>query len=121
MDSPSTDSVSTRHPLAVLRFLGLVLLGSGVGGVAALAAVGFVNALVWLNDLLLISPRGQMMADDTTLVVLATLLVPTFGGLLVGQLHRGLPGGRPIPLPTPSLPSRPAEVAYPPRLVLSQR
>ncbi|CAD5249801.1 MULTISPECIES: chloride channel protein [Halomonadaceae] len=95
MDSPSTDSVSPRHPLAVLRFLGLVLLGSVVGGVAALVAVGFVNAVVWLNDLLLISPRGQMMAADTSLVILATLLVPTLGGLLVGQLHRGLPGGRP--------------------------
>ncbi|MCD1585655.1 chloride channel protein [Halomonas profundus] len=94
MDSPSTDSVSPRHPLAVLRFLGLVLLGSVVGGVAALVAVGFVNAVVWLNDLLLISPRGQMMAADTSLVILATLLVPTLGGLLVSQLHRGLPGGR---------------------------
>lgn len=121
MDSPSTDSVSTRHPLAVLRFLGLVLLGSGVGGVAALAAVGFVNAVLWLNDLLLISPRGQMMADDTTLVVLATLLVPTFGGCLLVNCTVACLGPAPIPLPTPSLPSRPAEVAYPPRLVLSQR
>ncbi|WAM49119.1 chloride channel protein [Vreelandella venusta] len=95
MDSFSTDSVSTRHPLAVLRFLGLVVLGSGVGGVAALAAVGFVNTVVWLNDLLLISPRGQMMAANTTLVTLATLLVPTLGGLLVGQLHRNLPESRP--------------------------
>jgi CIC family chloride channel protein len=81
--------------MAVLRFLGLVLLGSIVGGVAALVAVGFVNAVLWLNDLLLISPRGQMMAANTTLVILATLLIPTLGGLLVGQLHRGLPGGRP--------------------------
>ncbi|WP_431023556.1 chloride channel protein [Halomonas sp. H5] len=79
----------------MLRFLGLVLLGGLIGGVAALAAAGFVNAVVWLNDLLLISPRGRMMTADATLVMLATLLVPTLGGLVVGQLHRGLPGGRP--------------------------
>ncbi len=95
MDSPSADGLSTRRPLAVLRFLGLVLLGGLIGGVAALAAAGFVNAVLWLNDLLLISPRGRMMTADATLVVLATLLVPTLGGLVVGQLHRGLPGGRP--------------------------
>ncbi|WP_355660922.1 chloride channel protein [Halomonas salifodinae] len=95
MDSPLALGPKVRRVLAIWRFLGLVLLGALIGGVAALAAVGFVNAVVWLNDLLLISPRGRMMAADATLVVLATLLVPTLGGLVVGQLHRGLPDGRP--------------------------
>ncbi|GKW50488.1 chloride channel protein [Halomonas sp. NCCP-2165] len=94
MDSPLFGP-KVRRVLAVWRFLGLVLLGALIGGVAALAAVGFVNAVVWLNDLLLISPRGRMMVADPGLVVLATLLVPTLGGLVVGQLHRGLPDGRP--------------------------
>ncbi|MDC8804396.1 chloride channel protein [Halomonas pacifica] len=94
MDSPLFGP-KVRRALAVWRFLGLVLLGALIGGVAALAAVGFVNAVVWLNDLLLISPRGRMMAADPGLVVIATLLVPTLGGLVVGQLHRGLPDGRP--------------------------
>lgn len=94
MDSPLFGP-KVRRVLAVWRFLGLVVLGALIGGVAALAAVGFVNAVVWLNDLLLISPRGRMMAAAPGLVVIATLLVPTLGGLVVGQLHRGLPDGRP--------------------------
>nr|WP_223287207.1 hypothetical protein [Halomonas elongata] len=51
----------TQGARGMLRFLGLVVLGALIGGLAALAAVGFVSAVLWLNDLLLISPRGRMM------------------------------------------------------------
>ncbi|WP_136246958.1 chloride channel protein [Halomonas borealis] len=79
----------------MLRFLGLVALGGVIGGLAALAAVGFVAAVVWLNDLLLISPRGRMMFAHPEWLALATVLVPSLGGLIVGQLHRAIPEGRP--------------------------
>ncbi|MFG6178880.1 chloride channel protein [Halomonas sp. THAF12] len=95
MTMPDTGKVEGRGARGVLRFLGLVALGGVIGGVAALAAVGFVSAVLWLNDLLLISPRGRMMFDHPEWLAVATVLVPTLGGLVVGQLHRAIPEGRP--------------------------
>ena len=65
----------------------LTLLPVGVGTGAALIAQAFVAAVVWLNDVLLITPgsRGRAEAD---LLLVATLAVPTLGGLLVGLLRR---------------------------------
>ncbi|MDN6181070.1 MAG: chloride channel protein [Halomonas subglaciescola] len=79
----------------MLRFLGLVLLGALTGGLAALAAAGFVSAVIWLNDLLLISPRGRMMFDHPQALAIATVAIPTLGGLVVGQLHRAIREQRP--------------------------
>jgi chloride channel protein, CIC family len=84
-----------RGPLPVLRFLGLVLLGAAVGGVAALFAAGFVRGVLWLNELLLISPRSRMMFALPELLVLTTIAVPAVGGLIVGYLHRTIPEQRP--------------------------
>ncbi len=84
-----------RGPFAVVRFLGLVLLGAGIGGVAGLFAVGFVSALLWLNDILLISPRSRMMFDRPEVLVAATVAVPALGGLVVGLIHRAIPERRP--------------------------
>ncbi|TFH87415.1 CBS domain-containing protein [Billgrantia azerbaijanica] len=77
------------------RFLALVLLGALVGGVAAFLAAGFVSAVLWLNEALLISPRSRMMFDHPGLLLAATIAVPALGGLVVGLLHRGIPEGRP--------------------------
>ncbi|MCG6657952.1 chloride channel protein [Halomonas campisalis] len=79
----------------MLRFLGLVMLGAIIGAVAALLAVGFVAVVLWLNDLLLISPRSRMMVESPGVLVVATLAVPALGGLVVGLLHRGIPEQRP--------------------------
>ncbi|ALM54720.1 chloride channel protein [Halomonas huangheensis] len=79
----------------MLRFLGLVVLGGVIGGLAASLAAGFVGLVLWLNDILLISPRGRMMFSDPSMLVLAMLLVPTVGGLVVGQLHRLIRERRP--------------------------
>ncbi|MGO1625478.1 MAG: chloride channel protein [Halomonadaceae bacterium] len=79
----------------MLRFLGLVALGALIGCLAALAAMGFVGAVIWLNDLLLISPRGRMMFAHPEALAIATVAVPTLGGLVVGQLHRAIREGRP--------------------------
>ena len=84
-----------RGPLPVLRFLGLVLLGAAIGGVAALFATGFVRGVLWLNELLLISPRSRMMFDHSGALIAATVAVPTLGGLIVGHLHRHIPERRP--------------------------
>ncbi|WP_246389928.1 chloride channel protein [Halomonas cerina] len=79
----------------MVRFLGLVVLGAVIGGVAALLAAGFVIAVLALNEWLLISPRSRMMFDHGTLLALATVAVPTIGGLAAGLLHRGIPERRP--------------------------
>jgi len=94
-DQAQQSSPSAFLVLRVVRFLGLVALGAIVGGVAALVAVSFVAGVVWLNDTLLISPRGRMMFEYPHWLVVTTLAVPILGGVLVGQLHRLLPQHRP--------------------------
>ncbi|MBS9402221.1 chloride channel protein [Halomonas sp. TRM85114] len=95
MDALPECPASGRGPLAVVRFLGLVLLGATVGAVAALFAVAFVSLVLALNDLLMISPRSRMMFDHAGLLLAATIAVPTLGGLVVGVLHRAIPERRP--------------------------
>jgi CIC family chloride channel protein len=84
-----------RGVLGMVRFLGLVVLGAIIGAVAALLAVGFVAAVLWLNDTLLISPRSRMMFEHGAILMAATIAVPALGGLLVGWLHRFIPERRP--------------------------
>lgn len=78
-----------------LRVFTMTLLGIAVGICVALLAVGFVEAVDWLNEFFLISPRSRMMAGDTTWLVVATITVPTIGGLLVGLLCLLIPERRP--------------------------
>jgi len=77
-----------------LGVLASVLLGLTTGLVAAVAAVGFVAGVEWLNDLLLISPRSRMMFADQGLLMTATVAVPATAGLVVGVVQRAIDGGR---------------------------
>ena len=71
------------------------VLGVLLGGLASLAATGFVAAIGWLNDVLWVSPRSRMMAGDWRWLPLLTVAVPCAGGLLVGLIKWALlPGGR---------------------------
>lgn len=97
------DRDSARNTFAVVapagvvarRAAGVVLFGAVTGSLASAAAVGFVAAVQALNDVLLISARSRMMTDDTALLIAATIVVPTVGGLIVGLFNRYLiPGGR---------------------------
>ncbi|MFC3285091.1 chloride channel protein [Litchfieldella rifensis] len=85
----------SKGPLSVVRFLGLVILGTVIGAIAALCAVGFVAAVLWLNDVLLISPRSRMMFAHPGILIATTIAVPALGGLIVGLLHRQIPEHRP--------------------------
>ncbi|WP_148254951.1 chloride channel protein [Aidingimonas lacisalsi] len=85
----------TTGPMAIARFLALVLLGAAIGGIAALCAVGFVAIVFFLNDTLLISPRSRMMFGHEQWLIAATIAVPTIGGLLAGMLHRWIRERRP--------------------------
>ena len=70
-------------------------LGTVVGALASLAAIGFVDLVALLNEWLLISPRSRFMAEDTGWLALATICVPALGGLIVGVVHRYVPERRP--------------------------
>ncbi|MDT0499490.1 chloride channel protein [Halomonas sp. PAR7] len=89
------DPPTPRGLVTLLRFLGLVVLGATVGGVAALFAAGFVRGVLWLNEILLISPRSRMMFAWPEWLILTTVAVPVLGGLIVGHLHQLLPERRP--------------------------
>lgn len=74
----------------ILQLTRVTALGILIGGVSAVLANLFVAGVGWMNEALLISPRSRMMQTDGRLIIAATLIVPTLGGLLVGLLHRGI-------------------------------
>ncbi len=70
------------HVIAVLSLIGLT-----VGAAAALAAIGFVEALLALNDILLVSAYARVEYEGRALLLAgATLAAPTLGGLAVGLI-----------------------------------
>lgn len=79
----------------VRRVAVITLLGFAVGCVVALAAVAFVDAVIWLNDALFISPRSRMLAANKPWLAAATVAVPALGGLVVGILCWLIPEQRP--------------------------
>jgi CIC family chloride channel protein len=77
------------------RALAVSLLGLVLGGLASLAAMGFVAAVEWLNDVLWVSARSRMIHGDWRWLPWVTITVLAIGGLLVGLLNRYvLPVGR---------------------------
>jgi len=87
------DSFGTLcYRIAILSLLALVL-----GSLASLAAIAFIESVHWLNDALLISPRSRVQVQNPFLLSVATILVPTLGGLVVGiVLHRCSTEQRPL-------------------------
>ncbi len=69
-----------------------------IGLSVSLAAIAFVEAVAWLNNALLVSPRTRVQFDGTFwLITSATILVPVIGGLIVGILLTKLsPEKRPL-------------------------
>ncbi len=63
------------------------LVGLTVGAAASLASLAFIDALFWLNNALLISAYSRIQYEaQPALLMAATILVPTVGGLIVGQI-----------------------------------
>ena len=77
------------------RIVSIAVLGMVTGGLASLAAIGFVDLIFLLNEWLLISPRSRFMQQDAGLLLIATVCVPAAGGLIVGIAHRYIPERRP--------------------------
>lgn len=81
---PTIDPSISR--IAIVSLLGLV-----VGALASLAAIGLVEGVNGLNQLLLVSPYARVLHSESPGVLqLATVLVPTLGGLAVGLILRFL-------------------------------
>ena len=75
---------SPLYRIVVLTATALVL-----GFAASFAAILFVECVVWLNNVLLVSPRTRIQYEETPWIVpAATVAVPTVGGLIVGVLLR---------------------------------
>ncbi len=95
---PFRVGLSVFHQVLVLSLLGTV-----IGVVVSLCAIGFPESVVWLNDRLLVSPRTRIQYEEGHLLVAsATVLVPAMGGLIVGLIFRFLvpkkrAGGRAAP------------------------
>ena len=75
---------------AAARIVWNAALGMGIGAVASLAAIGFVDLVLLLNEWLLVSPRSRFMQENATVLLAATVCVPATGGLVVGLVHRYL-------------------------------
>lgn len=86
--------MDTRGIQDIVYQIGMVtVVAIVVGAAASLAAIGFVDAVHYLNDLLLISPYARILAEDRAgLVAAATLFVPAAGGLVVGLIVHFLIG-----------------------------
>ena len=79
-----TDSNFTGRALGMV---GLPILSVVIGAVVAMAALAFVEAVEWLNDVLLVSQSSKSnFVGSRTFLIGMTLLVPTAGGLLVGAM-----------------------------------
>jgi CIC family chloride channel protein len=80
------------------RMLILTLCALGIGAAASLAAIALIEAVEWLNRVLLIAPRARVQYEDARIIVpLATVCVPAIGGLIVALMLRYLsPLGRPL-------------------------
>ncbi|MEO1160241.1 MAG: chloride channel protein, partial [Pseudomonadota bacterium] len=83
---------------AVYRICTMTLCALVIGLSVSLAAIAFVEAVAWLNNALLVSPRARVQFDGAFwLMASATILVPMIGGLVVGVLLTKLsPEKRPL-------------------------
>ena len=77
--------MSNRSQQTLQRMTALALVGVVVGLITAFAAIGFVAAVEYLNDLLFVSSASRTTLGGAPLA-LVTIAVLTLGGLAVGLL-----------------------------------
>ena len=75
--------------ISILTVLGLV-----VGIVVGALAIGFVEAVLWLNDHFYLTRTSRDSTSDQALVTALTIGIPAVGGVIVGLLSKYMPGKR---------------------------
>ena len=78
----------------VKRITVLTLLGMVTGAIVGALAVGFVDAILFLNDRLYLSTSGRASLADPDWMMAATIGIPAAAGLVVGLLRTRFPGDR---------------------------
>ena len=87
MSESTNDTRPPEQGGPVYRITVLMLMALAVGIIVSLSAIAFVELVAWLNATLLISPRARVQAEGAAwLVPVATVAVPTLGGLTVGTM-----------------------------------
>ncbi len=83
---------------AVYRIVVVTACALLIGLTVSLAAIAFVELVLWFNNVLLVSARTRVQFENTRWIIMsATLIVPVLGGLIVGALIFYLsPEKRPI-------------------------
>ncbi len=79
----NTEPDGTSAHITLYRMLVLSLIGLTVGSISSFATIGFVELVLWLNDVLYVTQAGREQLDSGMLAIV-TISVLTLGGLLVG-------------------------------------
>ena len=96
--STDTPAVPTRPAAAMAkRAITVLLVGLIIGTVTAFIAIAFVETVLWLNDVLLISAYAKVQSGFAFWqIALITISVPALGGLIVAwMISRAAPTKRP--------------------------
>jgi len=75
---------------AFYRITILITVACIIGGIVSLAAIAFLESVAFLNTVLFVAPHTRIQIQDSYLLGLVTVSVPTLGGLLVGFLFQKL-------------------------------
>jgi CIC family chloride channel protein len=92
----SESSAENKIPVKIYGMLVVALIGLVVGTTSSFATIGFVEIVLWLNQNLFITSDSRSGLQSSTLTI-ATILIPTIGGLIVGLILRyGVAGRTPL-------------------------
>lgn len=83
-DSTASVTLHVTPFTMVRRIITVLTVGLVIGAITAIAAIAFVETVLWLNDLLLVSSYAKVQSGLSPTAMLAiTLAVPMGGGALV--------------------------------------
>jgi CIC family chloride channel protein len=83
----SKNATSNKSPVKIYRMLVIAAIGLVVGTISSFATIGFVEIVHWLNQVLFITAESRSGLQSSHLSI-ATILIPTTGGLIVGLILR---------------------------------
>ena len=96
MPPTSTTSTPDPHGVNVLsRIVRVLIFGVVLGTVASLAAIGFVEAIQWLNEALFVTSHSRQEIPSGSVWSWFLFALPAGGGLIAGLLLLLIPDRRP--------------------------